>query len=225
MADSNAPFDRILLVEGQDDKHVIWQICRRAETAFSVDRDGYDMIVTLRHPGTTFLIVEKTSLSEELEAIEAEIIANGRRVVGVIVDSDTQPTQRWEQLKAAFPERIPFPNTPNPAGVIIPEQPGQPRIGVWMMPDNQSAGELEDFARQMIPSAAPVWTEAQQYIDNIPPDLRKFAPDKTDKAKLYAWLSTRREPSRMGAAIGDGDLETTGPLCQTFITWLADLFG
>ena len=128
-------------------------------------------------------------------------------------------------LKAAFPERIPFPASPDPTGVIIPEGPGQPRVGVWMMPDNQSAGELEDFVRQMMPVAAPVWPEAQRYIDNIPPGLRRFAPDKTDKAKLYAWLATLKEPARMGAAISDGDLETTGPLGQAFTSWLADRFG
>ena len=219
------PAERILLVEGQDDKHIVWQICRRNAASFAATRQGYAMRVALLSAGTEFLIDERGSRSEVISAIRQEATTR-RRAMGVLIDADADPTQCWEELATGFSRTtVSFPNTPNPAGVIIPEQPGQPRIGVWMMPDNQSAGELEDFVRQMIPSAAPVWPEAQRYIDNIPPGIREFAPDKTDKAKLYAWLSTRREPSRMGAAIGDGDLETTGPLCQTFITWLADLFG
>ena len=217
--------DRILLVEGQDDKHVVWQICRRA-ASFSVHREGYDMSVTLRQAETAFGIAEKGNFRAVLDAIETEVFSPGRQALGIVVDADSQPEQRWEELKAAFPAAVPLPDAPDPTGIILPEQLGQPRIGVWMMPDNHSSGELEDFVKQMIPAAAPVWTDAQQYIDNIQPESsRKFAPEKIDKAKLYAWLSTLKEPARMGAAIGDGDLETNGSLCQTFVHWLQRLFG
>ena len=218
---------RLLLVEGQDDKHVLWQICRKDSVAFSVRRwEGYDMSVTLRSTAAAFGIMEKGNSHSVLEAIETEIFSRGRQALGIVVDADSQPEQRWEELKAAFPAGIPLPDAPDPTGIILPEQLGQPRIGVWMMPDNHSSGELEDFVKQMIPAAAPVWAAAQQYIDNIQPESsRKFAPEKTDKAKLYAWLSTLKEPARMGAAIGDGDLETNGSLCQTFVDWLQRLFG
>lgn len=226
MTGANPAGSRLLLVEGQDDKHVIWQICRGDAAAFSVTRDGYDMSVTLRRAANTVGIVEKGNFHTVVEAIEAEIMMAGRQALGIVVDADGQPAQRWGQLKDAFPAAIPLPDTPDPAGVVIPEQPGQPRVGVWMMPDNQSPGELEDFVRRMIPAAAPVWTEAQHYIDDIQPEeSRKFAADKTDKAKLYAWLSTLKEPSRMGAAIGEGDLKTDGGLCQSFVRWLQRLFG
>lgn len=94
-----------------------------------------------------------------------------------------------------------------------------------MMPDNRSPGELEDFIKQMIPPDFPVWAEAQHYIDNIQPAHRKFTPEKMDKAKLYAWLSTLKEPARMGAAISDGNRQTNGPLCHNFILWLERLFS
>ena len=217
--------DRILLVEGQDDKHVLWQICRRA-ASFSAHREGYDMSVTLRQGETAFGITEKGNFRAVLDAIETEILSPGRQSFGIMVDSDIQPAQRWVQLKDAFPAGIPLPDAPDPTGIILPEQPGQPRIGVWMIPDNHSPGELEDFVKQMIPAAAPVWMDAQQYIDNIQPESsRKFAPEKTDKAKLYAWLSILKEPARMGAALSDSDLQTNGPLCQNFILWLERLFS
>ncbi len=215
---------RLLLVEGQDDKHVLWQICRRA-ASFSVHREGYDMSVTLRQAETAFGIAEKGNFSAVLEAIETEIFPRGRQALGIVVDADRQPEQRWAELKAAFPAAVPLPDAPDPAGIVLPEQLGQPRVGVWMMPDNRSPGELEDFVKQMIPPTAPVWAAAQRYIDDIQPDDRKFAPEKTDKAKLYAWLSTLKEPARMGAAIHARDLETNGSLCQTFVHWLQRLFG
>lgn len=225
MTGANPAAARILLVEGQDDKHVLWQICRRA-ASFSVHRERYDMSVTLRQGETAFGIAVKDIFSAVLEAIDTEILSPGRQSLGIMVDADSQPAQRWGQLKAAFPIGIPLPDNPVPAVLVLLEQPGQPRIGIWMMPDNRSPGELGDFIKQMIPPNAPVWAEAQHYIDNIQPESsRKFALENTDKAKLYAWLSTLKEPARMGAALSDGNLQTNGPLCQNFILWLERLFS
>lgn len=219
------PAEPILLVEGQDDKHIVWQICRRNTASFAATRQDYAMRVALLSAGTEFLIDDRGSRSEVISAIRQEATTR-RRAMGVLIDADADPTQCWKELATGFSRTtISFPNTPDPAGVIIPEQPGTPRIGVWMMPDNQSPGELEDFVKRMIPPTAPVWPEAQRYIDNIPPGIRKFAPDKTDKAKLYAWLATLKEPARMGAAIGNGDLQTNNRLCQTFLLWLQRLFS
>ena len=93
------------------------------------------------------------------------------------------------------------------------------------MPDNKSQGELEDFVLGMIPYSDTIWPLSESYVADIPESDRKFRTVKTDKAKLYAWLAARREPGRMGAAVGAGDLEVTSPLCQNFLIWLTRLFG
>ena len=82
-----------------------------------------------------------------------------------------------------------------------------PRVGIWLMPDNQSLGELEDFVAQMIPDNDPVWPLSQDYISRIPEEHREFAENKTSTAEVYAWLATREDPRQMGAAIGARDLE------------------
>ena len=66
---------------------------------------------------------------------------------------------------------------------------------------------------------------AQHYIDTIPKQARKFSQQKTQRARLYAWLAAREDPRRMGSAIGARDLEVDGVLCRTFITWLQVLFA
>ena len=111
---------------------------------------------------------------------------------------------RDKLVKAGFAP----PDNLNSKGVIIDAEGGVPTVGVWLMPDNGSTGELEDFVIRMIKDHDPVWPLAQAYIDNIPGDDRKFSSAKSDKAKLYAWLATRKKPNRMGAAIGAGDLVT-----------------
>lgn len=113
----------------------------------------------------------------------------------------------------------------NSKGVIIDGKGGVPAVGIWLMPDNGSTGELEDFVIKMIKESDPVWPLAQSYVDNIPDDDRKFSSAKSDKAKLYAWLATRKKPNRMGAAIGAGDLVTETQLNSLFMDWLSKLFG
>ena len=93
------------------------------------------------------------------------------------------------------------------------------------MPDNGSAGELENFIERLIPAADPIWPRAQCYIDAIPVAERKFAPQKIFRAKIHAWLAARAEPRKMGAAIGAGDLNAKAPLAIHFTSWLQQLFG
>ena len=92
------------------------------------------------------------------------------------------------------------------------------------MPDNKSPGELEDFAANMVPDNDPIWPSSRGYIANIPKQDRKFDCDKTPKAELFAWLATRNEPGRMGAAIGASDLALDNEPSETFLKWLSDLF-
>ena len=92
------------------------------------------------------------------------------------------------------------------------------------MPDNGSPGELEDFVRTMLPDDDPVWPSSEKYIDEIREEHRKFRK-KVLRAKVHAWLATREQPGRMGAAIKEGDLKVEGALAGSFCDWLRRVFG
>ena len=150
----------------------------------------------------------------------------GREVVGVLVDADADVGKCWEEITSAFQGiNIDFPPSPKADGTIIAEDSTLPKIGIWLMPDNKLAGELEDFVLAMIPVGDSVWPSSQHYVDNIPISDRIFPADRADKAELYAWLAARKEPSRMGAAVGAGDLDVNGYPCKEFLNWLIQLFG
>ena len=93
------------------------------------------------------------------------------------------------------------------------------------MPDNRSAGELEDFVKALIPDGDPVWPMAVRYIEGIPPGVRKFTSNKILRAKIHAWLATRKEPRKMGTAIYARDLNAAAPVAIRFTDWLRELFG
>ena len=111
---------------------------------------------------------------------------------------------------------IATPSSPDLAGTIIE---GMPRVGIWLMPDNKSTGELEDFVQTMIPPDDQVWPLSESYINNIPTEFQRFRPGKVLRAQMYAWLATRRLPGRMGAAIEAEDLDINVEGCTNFVAW------
>ncbi len=88
------------------------------------------------------------------------------------------------------------------------------------MPDNGSAGEVEDFVAAMVPDDDPVWPLAEQFIAGIPAALREY----TERKPTHAWLATRRKAGRMATAIRDGELEGKAPLPTACAAWLRRRF-
>ena len=218
------PTDRILLVEGQDDKHVVLHLCKQHQATLSFffsdpDKDNPQVAVSDRQAVS---ILDKDNIDKVLEAIGPEIKASGRQAVGILVDANDDRAGRWDAIqKRLRGAGISLPQSPSPGGTIIQ---ANPRIGIWLMPDNTSAGELEDFVAKMIPDNDPVWPLSQSYIDGIPPQDRKFIEKKRSRAQVHAWLAARKDPRKMGTAIKAMDLEVDGALSQKFVAWLNNLF-
>ena len=127
-AGSLPPPDKVLLVEGQDDKHVIRHLCAR------------------RQPIPNFEVLDKGGVHDLLSSIGPETKAPGRNVLGIVVDANDDLGSRWtavaDRLRQA---KINPPDRPEPSGTIIP---GRPQVGIWLMPNNLSSGELEDFVEK-----------------------------------------------------------------------------
>ena len=202
---------RVLLVEGPDDRHVVIHLS---------ERSGLEQ---------NFWIIEKEGIDTLLDSIVLEARTPGRTVMGVVLDANDSLDARWQavtdrlnRLQQEDHFDMPdLPAHPEPSGTIIE---GRLRIGIWLMPDNRSAGELEDFVGSMIPATDPVWPRSQAYIDGIPHGDRKFSPGKTQRAKVHAWLASREAPRPMGLSIRAGDLDTNASSTTTFVYWLRELF-
>ena len=204
MVGASPPSSKLLLVEGEDDKHVIEHLRRRLCPMLEFD--------TRSTGGVTNLFCQ----------VNPEIKVSGRIALGIVVDADDNLNWCWAQIVGSLSkDNITPPANPKPGGTIIP---CTPRIGIWLMPNNDSSGELEDFVKTMIPMGDPVWGLSKKYIDGIPCEHQKFSGRKALKAKLYAWLATRSVPGRMGAAIGAEDLCADGELSSKFGDWLQRLF-
>ena len=202
---SGVPPSRVLLVEGPDDKHVaqhVWHHHAAVLPVHTVVSDGVDKL---------------------LDAIDTEIQAPCLQAMGILVDANDDVSARWDAVKGRLAlAKVDLPHSPDPSGTIIDSRP---RVGVWLMPDNCSPGELEGFVAKMIPASDAVWPLSQDYIEGIPCAARKFSKKKKSRAQVYAWLAAREDPRQMGTAIRARDLKVDGALCQAFVAWLTRLFS
>ena len=196
--------EHVLLVEGVDDERVVRSLCKHLDIndQFQIKKtDGVDRLI---------------------KSISPEFKVPNRRALGILVDANDGPQARWQsmghQLQIAG---IDLPQNPAPNGTVVD---GIPRLGIWMMPDNSSPGELEDFVVRLIPKDDSLWPRAERYIDDIPVDDRKFSPAKTSRAKLYAWLATRRSPRQMAQALEACDLDISLPIVGEFAHWIERTF-
>ena len=198
---------RVLLVEGRNDRHVVEHVYRKrfeSEPPFAVlDKEGFPRL---------------------RDAIRPELKAPDREVVGIVADANDDLTARWRAVTDRLRNACPGIEIgdPAPEGTIVGSEP---RVGIWLWPDNESGGELEDFVAAMVPGDDPVWPLSRCYIQGIPVEHRPFSEGKTERAEIHAWLATREEPRWMGSAIRTGDLKVDGVLATRFASWLENLFG
>ncbi len=195
---------KLLLVEGSDDVQVVRQL------------------VAGNIPDLRFEIWQRQGIENLLRAIPLQYLRQGTTSLGIVVDADDNLRFRWNDVAASLSlVRVELPSEPEPSGTIIEETP---RVGVWVMPDNHTSGQIEDFIYKMIPDSDPIWPLADSFIEEIPPDHRKFRPTKVLRAKVGAWLATRERPRPIWIGIEQGDLELEDN-SRTFLDWLRRLFG
>ncbi|MDR3189523.1 MAG: hypothetical protein LBT94_10185 [Prevotellaceae bacterium] len=204
----NEEFNRKLLVEGNDDQHVIWALCKRSgipKTFDVVDCEGIDKL---------FEVVPVRFKQSEIQAI------------GIIVDADTEIGRRWVAVKNLLSQQgFAPPDDLPPTGLILSNESGV-KAGVWIMPDNNLNGMLEDFISFLVPPDDELLPIADATLAAIESQhLNKYALIHKSKAKIQTWLAWQDNPGApMGLSITKRYLTTDEETCQRLIGWLRALF-
>jgi len=182
-----------------------------------------------------------------IKRISPQIKKEETEVIGIMADANGESfgssEHPWQKIKSKLEEVLDFedslPELPCQEGLIgrnvRPKQKPKStlHVGVWLMPDNQSSGELENFFAELIHENNRTYPLAKQYInqytmeqaENRQGGLDVGKPYKVSKAEVYAWLATRKKPGKMGAAISAGHgLDLDCELARLFAQWLENLF-
>lgn len=198
-----------LVVEGKNDRHVVWALCQQHNVpeTFTVEVAGSD--------------------NKLLKGFPLRLKTPNIRALGIVIDADQNLNGRWQailnRLRSAGYQNLP--ETPNPQGTII-TNPSKPKVGIWLMPNNQLPGMLEDFVTHLIPKEDQLASKAEQTLTELEDEnLPHYQPIHRTKAFIHTWLAWQEIPGQpMGQAITAHSLNGNAELASLFVQWLNKLY-
>jgi hypothetical protein len=202
-----------LVVEGKEDQHVIWALCGAHELP------------------QTFRVVTPGEGSGGVEdllcSIPVRLKMAGLQALGLVLDADQNLQSRWDavchRLHQAGYDKLPA--QPHPQGTVIGGDE-RARVGVWLMPNNQLPGILEDFVAHLIPQHDPLLPKAESILADIEQhNLHRYKQAYHPKALIHTWLAWQNIPGRpMGQSITAHALLHDAAIAVSFVNWLNRLF-
>ena len=206
---------RRLLVEGDTDKRVI---------PYLMERNGVEW------PKDVPVKIEASGGINNILAprvIEVELFEPGLEALGVIVDADDDAADRWRAIRDRCRSEFDDLPTDIPAGGLITlhEATGV-RFGVWIMPDNQYRGMLEDFLIRLMPAESGALLElARECVAHASNSGAPFKEAHRTKAEIHTWLAWQDEPGKqLHEAVHHRVLDPQRPESQPFVKWFRALF-
>ena len=161
------------------------------------------------------------------EALDNSDLSN----LGIIVDADdANLITRFESIKQVILEKrgdkMPIENATIIESGTIFEEADKLKIGIWIMPDNQSPGYLEHFLSGLVDPDDALWIQVQHTILDLEKNnLKRFSPTKEQKAILHTWLAWQQDPGKpFGQAIASGFLNANSPNADQFVDWFSRTF-
>ncbi len=198
-----------LLVEGNDDQHVVWALCNNFDIPENFD------------------VIDCSGIDKLFAQISVRLKQSGLNCLGIVVDADVDVIRQWDKLREILVNiGYSVPDQPNASGSII-KASNLPTLGVWLMPNNQLNGTIEDFITILVSDKDQGLPFAKQTLDTLESQqLHKYRDVHKSKALIHTWLAWQEDPGTpLGLAITKSYLNTNKDLCQQFVNWLDRLFN
>jgi hypothetical protein len=202
--------NRVLLVEGINDCHVVMALCQAHQVP------------------ETFGIYECGGKEKVLKRLNALISKpDPPQVIGSLLDVDPPSIEgRWDSIKNKLRHySYPFTDCPDLDGTILESSVDKPKLGFWLMPNNRDLGMLEDFCAELAEPTALAF--AKVCVDNAEAqNVTTFKAVHRSKAIIHNYLAWQDEPGRpMGQAITAQALRPQTEIAVKFTNWLTRLFS
>ena len=208
----------VLLTEGKTDCHVVLAL-----------RDAYHLA-----PDTFgfFACGSDVDVLKRLGVVVTGPQPQRPAILGVLLDADeTDVAGRWRAIQGKLSaanlgiDLYDLPATVAVAGTIVDAKlPDYPRLGFWLMPNNQDPGMLEDFCRTMMPDGAAEQAEKCLAAAKAA-NFTTYREAHHTKAVVHTYLGWQDEPGKpLGQAITAQALRPQTPIASAFAAWLRTLF-
>ncbi|NEU76137.1 hypothetical protein PI95_027325 [Hassallia byssoidea VB512170] len=204
-----------LLVEGKNDRHVIWALCNQYQLpeTFSVEVPAADAT---------------EGIEALLDGLPLKLREKNLEILGIVVDADQDLGARWQALgyRLRMSGYQDIPDAPPTEGWVY-TAPELPKVGVWLMPNNQLPGMLEDFVTHLIPANDKLLPKAESILQEIEQaGINPYTFIHRPKALIYTWLAWQEKPGMpMGQAITARVLRYDSTRAIAFVEWLKRLFN
>ncbi|SHA24110.1 hypothetical protein BTHERMOSOX_1324 [Bathymodiolus thermophilus thioautotrophic gill symbiont] len=196
----------VLLLEGTDDCHIIKKFCEDGNIAVN------------------FGFCNCRGDSNLLKQLSAFLLANDNKdIIGVILDADNNVDARYQEIKDKVKKFYTLPEEMPKDGLVYTEK-GQPKLGIWIMPNNQDNGALEEFYLTL---AIDIDTD---FINDVitqaeGKNLTSFKSQHRKKAIMHTYFSWQDFPgSSLHASINKIALDNNQDIAIAFSAWLVKLF-
>ncbi len=212
----NRSFERVLLVEGDEEKRLIPHLMAQAGIDWGPKGSEYynihvaGSVDELLKPGT----------------IEALLKAPGCQTLGVMLDANDSFQSRIARLRARIPAHYTAKQQDWAADGLVLRERGLPSFGSWIMPDNSSRGMVETFLAYLRPAGK---SALDQLAERTAEEAHRLgAPFKEvhrDKARIHTWLAWQDPPGRqLHNAVMENIFSTNHPLLSAFTGWFRRLY-
>jgi len=201
-----------LLVEGKDDQYTVINLMANR----GVDWDTPDEWAPYVHACGGY--------EGLLEALRVSPKTYER--LGIVVDADLRPEERFRAIRDSLRRQdLAPPDVLNPNGVLFEGLSAEKRVGIWVMPDNEAHGMLEDFIAALVPDDDPCWEYACEAAVEAKRKGAPYPESAAAKAQAHTWLAWQAEPGLpFGTAIKARYFDANHDLAQRFAEWFTRLF-
>ncbi|MDE7457034.1 MAG: hypothetical protein K2M96_10080 [Prevotella sp.] len=205
-----------LLVEGNDDQHVVWALCQKHSVP------------------ETFDVLDCGSVENVLKEFKLRLqLADNNHRIGIVVDADVNMKSRWEKVVSILKNTGKYDCDnivlPKDGLVLESRDKSYPKIGIWLMPDNNQNGMLEDFMASLAAPGDALMKKSEDVLTEIENEgIQKYKPAHRSKAKIHAYLAWQDVPGHpMGQAITANILDSNSDsdVAVKFAKWLKEIFN
>ena len=209
-------YSNLMIVEGMDDRHSIAGLMRH-HVSWPDEPKAWPVYIEI---GRSVEVILANGY------LTAELKASNVRTVGVVLDADVHAHGRYQRIAQLMSGMF----ATLPAGVpkngLVIENLDQKRFGLWLMPDNESVGDLETFLRFLVPDAhEPLWQHACASVAIARGSGAPCHDSHVPKANLYSWLAWQEPPGQSpGLALTQKILDPGSPYAGAFVEWFKDLY-